>query len=158
MALQQAQTAMEKGEVPTGCIIISLPEDPESVNHHIIGRAHNQVEILKDPTAHAEMIAITQATNAMKDWRLTNTILYVTKEPCVMCAGAIILARIPTVVFGVPDPRRGGAVSLFNVLNNKHLNHHCQTIQGIMENECREILQQFFKICRSRRKITQTKR
>jgi len=143
--IQQANIALQENEVPTGCIIVrQCPDDPHD-NGRIIARAHNQVELLKDPTAHAEMIAITQAASAIGDWRLTDTILYVTKEPCPMCAGAIILARIPIVVFGVSDPKAGGAVSLFNILNNTQLNHHCKIISGIFEDECRSMLQNFFK-------------
>jgi tRNA(adenine34) deaminase len=110
----------------------------------VIGRAHNQTELLKDPTAHAEMIAITQAAAAIGDWRLTETTLYVTKEPCPMCAGAIILGRIPEVVFGVTDPMRGGAVSVFNILNHPQLNHRPAVISGILEEPCRALLQEFF--------------
>ena len=144
-AIQQANAALEENEVPTGCIIVrQCPDDPHD-NGRIIARAHNQVELLKDPTAHAEMIAITQAASAIGDWRLTDTILYVTKEPCPMCAGAIVLARIPTVVFGVSDPKAGGAVSTFNILNHAKLNHQCEIISGIFEDECRSILQNFFK-------------
>jgi tRNA(adenine34) deaminase len=147
MAIRQAEIARENDEVPAGCIIIQLPnpENAEITSPRIVGKAHNQVELLKDPTAHAEMIAITQATSATGDWRLTNTVLYVTKEPCAMCAGAIVLARIPTVVFGVPDPKRGGAVSAFNILNNEHLIHKCEVISGILEDECRSLLQDFFR-------------
>ena len=144
IALCQAETAMVKGEVPTGCVIVrgGHATDP---NQHIIGRAHNQVELLKDPTAHAEMIAITQAANAFGDWRLTDTVLYVTKEPCAMCAGAIVLARIPVVVFGAPDPRRGGAVSVFNILDNRNLNHRCTVITGVLQDQCADLLRGFFQ-------------
>lgn len=145
MALKQAATAMESGEVPTGCVIIRTNPEIITQEHQVIARAHNQVELLKDPTAHAEMIAITQAAATIGDWRLTDTVLYVTKEPCAMCAGAIVLARIPLVVFGVPDPKRGGAVSVFNILNHDQLNHKASVIAGVMENECRSILQEFFQ-------------
>jgi tRNA(adenine34) deaminase len=147
MALQQADMAMERGEVPAGCVIIRLPDRPDGLPA-VVGRAHNQTELLKDPTAHAEILAITQAAAALGDWRLTNTVLYVTKEPCAMCAGAIILARIPTVVYGVSDPLRGGA-SVFGILNHAQLNHRCQIVTGILEEECRNMLQNFF---RTRRK------
>jgi len=142
-ALRQAREAAGRGEVPTGCVIVKTSKKNERGS--VIARAHNQVELLKDPTAHAEMIAITQAANAVGDWRLTNTILYVTKEPCPMCAGAIVLARIPLVVFGVPDPKRGGAVSVFNILKHPQLNHRCEVVSGVLEEECREILQGFFR-------------
>lgn len=145
MAIGEAQQAAGKGEVPTGCVIVDPTSGAGPRLWPIIGRAHNQTEMLKDPTAHAEMIAITQAAAARGDWRLTDTILYVTKEPCSMCAGAIVLARIPTVVFGVPDPQRGGAVSVFNILNHPNLNHRCEVISGILEDECRALLQDFFR-------------
>ena len=161
-ALRQAVLAAEDGEVPTGCVIVNRmarPPDCLAVGAArppdwlpvgaVIGRAHNQVERLKDPTAHAEMIAITQAAEALRDWRLTDTVLYVTKEPCAMCAGAIVLARIPTVVFGASDPQRGGAVSVFNILNHPALNHRCEVISGILANECRALLQDFFRSRRS---------
>jgi tRNA(adenine34) deaminase len=137
LALREAQKSADNDEVPVGAIIVR--------NGQVIGKAHNQTELLKDPTAHAEMIAITQAASAVGDWRLTETTLYVTKEPCPMCAGAIVLARIPTVVFGVSDPLRGGAVSVFNILNHPQLNHRPAVITGILENECRAMLQSFFK-------------
>jgi len=145
MALRQAQLAAEEDEVPTGCVIVQTPDDNGGERGRVIGRAHNQVECLRDPTAHAEMIAITQAASANGDWRLTNTILYVTKEPCAMCAGAIVLARIPTIVFGVPDPKRGGAVSVFNIVRHPDLIHRCEVVGGVLEAECREILQSFFR-------------
>jgi tRNA(adenine34) deaminase len=145
MALQQARTAMEEGEVPTGCVIIRPEPGAGQAWPSVIGRAHNQVERLRDPTAHAEMIAITQAANALRDWRLTDTVLYVTKEPCAMCAGAIVLARIPRVVFGVSDPRRGGAVSALRILDHPALNHRCEIAAGVLEEECRDLLQGFFR-------------
>lgn len=145
MALRQACISREKGEVPTGCVIVRLQDSADLRNLPVIGRAHNQVELLKDPTAHAEMIAITQAAEATGDWRLTETALYVTKEPCAMCAGAIVLARIPLVVFGVPDPKRGGAVSVFNILNHLNLIHRPTIVSGILEEDCRSILQEFFR-------------
>ncbi len=143
MALDQAHKAEEAGEVPTGCVIVRRGAEPFPASWPIIGRAHNQTELLKDPTAHAEMIAITQAASAMDDWRLTDTVLYVTKEPCAMCAGAIVLARIPLVVFGAADPRRG-AVSVFNILNHPQLNHRCEVISGVLAHECATILKAFF--------------
>ncbi|MFH1477693.1 MAG: nucleoside deaminase [Verrucomicrobiota bacterium] len=127
-ALQQAALAAEAGEVPVGAIVVRAQT--------VIGRAYNQVELLKDPTAHAEMIAITQAASAIGDWRLTGTVLYVTKEPCPMCAGAIVLARIPRVVFGTSDPQNAGT------LNSGEI------VRGVLEEECRIILQDFFKKAR----------
>jgi tRNA(adenine34) deaminase len=137
MALREAQISAEHDEVPVGAVIVRQGA--------VIGRARNQTELLKDPTAHAEMIAITQAAAAVGDWRLTETTLYVTKEPCPMCAGAIVLARIPTVVFGVTDELRGGAVSVFNILNHPQLNHRPAIVTGVMEEPCRALLQEFFR-------------
>lgn len=137
MAIRQALMASDAGEVPIGAVIIRGGE--------LLGQAHNQVELLKDPTAHAEVLAITQAANAMDDWRLTDTTLYVTKEPCPMCAGAIVNARITRVVWGVDDPKRGGAKSKFDILSSADLNHQPQFESGIEEDTCRELLQSFFK-------------
>ena len=149
LALREADKAARVGEVPTGCVIIRAPETPDTIPAAVpvIGRAHNQTELLKDPTAHAEMIAITQAAAALGDWRLGGTILYVTKEPCPMCAGAIILARIPIVVFGLADPKRGGG-SAFNIFDHPALNHHSTIMSGVLEEECREAFTAFFRNCR----------
>ena len=135
-ALQQAALAVEAGEVPVGAIVVRAQT--------IIGRAYNQVELLKDPTAHAEMIAITQAASAIGDWRLTDTILYVTKEPCPMCAGAITLARIPKVVFGARDPQGAGTLNAGEI------------VRGVLEEECRLILQDFFRMARRQDKPMNT--
>lgn len=146
LALREATKAAEDGEVPTGCVIVRQPLKPDqplaAVN--VLGRAYNQTELLKDATAHAEMIALTQASAAFGDWRLTDTILYVTKEPCAMCAGAIILARVPLVVWGLSDPKRGGH-SVFSILDHPGLNHRPEILTGVMEPECRAILQDFFR-------------
>ena len=144
LALRQAEQAYEEGETPTGCIIIRSTREGDIEKHSLVGKAYNQVERLKDPTAHAEILAITQAASATGDWRLTDCTLFVTKEPCAMCAGAIILARIPTVVFGISDPKRGGE-SVFSILNHKNLNHRCKVHSGIMEEDCRILLQEFFR-------------
>ena len=145
LALQEARRAEESGEVPTGCVIIRHnPNNPDGPAT-LLAKAHNQVEQLRDPTAHAEILAITQAAAALGDWRLTDTVLYVTKEPCAMCAGAIVLARIRTVVFGAADPRRGGAVSVFNILNHPALNHRCEVVAGILADACAEMLRDFFR-------------
>ena len=137
LALKQAQRAAEAGEVPVGAVLFNSGE--------LAGQAWNQTQTLKDPTAHAEIIAITQAAAAAGDWRLTDSILYVTKEPCPMCAGAIVLARIPLVVWGMSDPLRGGAVSRFQILQSAELNHRCQVITGVLEEECTAIIKDFFK-------------
>jgi tRNA(adenine34) deaminase len=135
-ALRQARKAYRADEVPIGAVIIR-----EGL---VIARAFNQVETLKDATAHAEMLAITQAESVMGDWRLTDCDLYVTKEPCPMCAGAIVHARLRRVVFGCPDPKGGGAGGLFNILQNPALNHRCELTQGVKLDECRGILREFF--------------
>ena len=137
MALRQARLAAESGEVPVGAVVVHQGE--------VIGLAHTQVEQLADPTAHAEILAITQSANALGDWRLTGTRMYVTKEPCVMCAGAIINSRIEEVIWGVDDPRRGGAISLCAFFDNPALNHHPRYRSGILEHEARDLLQAFFR-------------
>lgn len=142
MALRLAVLAAEEGEVPVGAVIIHKERG-------LIGRAHNQTETLKDPTAHAEILAITQAAAALGDWRLLDTTLYVTKEPCPMCAGAIVLARIPNVVWGMTDPERGGAVSQFPILNSPQLNHRPECVAGVLEEDCRAVVQAFFKARRA---------
>jgi tRNA(adenine34) deaminase len=140
-AVTLARKAAAADEVPVGAVIVH--------NGHMIAQAWNQVELLKDPTAHAEMIAITQAASALGDWRLNDTVLYVTKEPCPMCAGAIVLARIPVVVWGMSDPERGGALSRFNILQNEALNHQVTCLTGVLEEECRSVMQEFFRRRRS---------
>ena len=146
LALDEAAQAGADGEVPTGCVIIEAPADsatpPEAVR--ILARAHNMTETRHNPAAHAEMLAITAAAEAIGDFRLTDTILYVTKEPCAMCAGAVVLARIPTVVWGVDDPKRGGE-SLFGILSSEALIHRAQTIHGVLGDEARNALQSFFR-------------
>lgn len=137
LALREAEAAAEAGEVPCGAIIVK--------EGRILGRAHNQVEQLKDPTAHAEILAITQAAAALQNWRLTGCTLYVTKEPCPMCAGAIVLARIPDLVFAIPDPKRGGAVSVFSIVDCPSLNHRVRVTQGVLAEECKAALQDFFR-------------
>ncbi len=146
LALREAAKAAEAGEVPTGCVIIRAPEAEPAARAavRVLARAHNQTETLKDATAHAEMIALTQAAAALGDWRLTGTLLYVTKEPCAMCAGAIVLARVPTVVWGLSDPKRGGH-TVFSILNHPGLNHRPDVLPGVLEPECRSLLQSFFR-------------
>jgi tRNA(adenine34) deaminase len=136
-ALRQARMAANQEEVPIGAVIVR--------NGDIIARAWNQVEMLKDATAHAEMLAITQAENATGDWRLNDCDIYVTKEPCPMCAGAIIQARLRRVIYGCPDPKTGGAGGMINLLQMPPLNHQCEITAGVREAECRELLQQFFR-------------
>jgi tRNA(adenine34) deaminase len=137
MALREAVAAAEEEEVPVGAILVH----PEK---GIVGKAHNQVECLKDATAHAEVLAITQACEALQDWRLEDCTLYVTKEPCPMCAGAITFSRIRKVVWGVSDPKRGGQ-SVFGILDSPQLVHRVDLHPGLLEAECRDTLVGFFK-------------
>jgi tRNA(adenine34) deaminase len=136
-ALRQAQKAREADEVPVGAVVVRAEK--------IIARACNQVELLKDATAHAEMLALTAAEAAIGDWRLTDCDLYVTKEPCVMCAGALVYTRIRRVIFGCADPRAGAAGSVLNLLQLPGFNHQCDIASGVLQNECAAILQDFFR-------------
>jgi tRNA(adenine34) deaminase len=136
-ALRQAQKAYEADEVPVGAVVVRAGK--------VIGRAYNQVELLKDATAHAEMLALTQAETAVGDWRLVDCDLYVTKEPCVMCAGALIHVRIRRLIFGCADTRSGAAGGMINLLQHSVLNHHCEITSGVLQNECAAILQDFFR-------------
>ncbi len=136
-ALRQAQKAYAAAEVPVGAVVVREGK--------IIARAHNQVELLKDATAHAEMLALTQAEAGVGDWRLTDCDLYVTKEPCAMCAGALVHTRIRRVIFGCTDSSAGAAGSVMNLLQMPDLNHQCQITPGVLQNECAAILQDFFR-------------
>jgi tRNA(adenine34) deaminase len=136
-ALRQAQKAYAADEVPVGAVVV--------LEGRIIGRAHNQVELLKDATAHAEMLALTQAEAAVGDWRLTDCDLYVTKEPCAMCAGALVHTRIRRLIFGCADPSAGAAGSMINLLQMPTFNHHCEISAGFLQKECAAILQDFFR-------------
>ncbi len=136
-ALRQAQKAYEADEVPVGAIVVRAGR--------IIARAWNQVELLKDATAHAEMLALTQAEAAVGDWRLTECDLYVTKEPCAMCAGALVHTRIRRVIFGCTDPAAGAAGSVINLLQMPALNHRCDIASGVLQDECAAFLQNFFR-------------
>ena len=137
MALVEALAAFEESEVPVGAVIV----------HHneVVAAAHNQREQLQDPTAHAEMIAITQAAESLGSWRLEECTLYVTLEPCPMCAGAILQARIPFVVYGASDPKAGAVTSLFQLLNDPRLNHRCEIRNGVLADQCGELLSEFFR-------------
>src|SRR5215467_158170 len=136
-ALRQAKKAYDSSEVPVGAVVVR--------ERKIIGRAYNQVEVLKDATAHAEMLALTQAEAAVGDWRLTDCDLYVTKEPCAMCAGALVHTRIRRVIFGCTDPVAGAAGSVINLLQMPGFNHRCEIASGVLQNECATILQDFFR-------------
>lgn len=135
-ALRQAMRAYAAEEVPVGAVVVR--------EGRIIARAFNQVETLKDATAHAEMLAVTQAEAAVGDWRLTDCTLYVTKEPCPMCAGALVHVRVARVVFGVGDAKGGAAGGAMNLLQFPGLNHHCEIVGGLREEECRGLLKSFF--------------
>ena len=136
-ALREAQLAFEQSEVPVGSVVAH--------ENKIIGRGHNRTESLKDATAHAEMIAITSAAEYMGDWRLDDCILYSTIEPCAMCAGAAVLSRIRTIVYGAPDPRFGACGSLFNIPIDTRLIHRIEIISGVREKEAAELMQLFFR-------------
>jgi tRNA(adenine34) deaminase len=135
-ALREAQHAFDADEVPVGAIIVHEGD--------IIGRGYNQIERLQDPTAHAEMIAITAASNHLQSRRLENCTLYVTLEPCPMCAGAIVLARIPTLVFGSYDPKAGACGTLYNIVEDRRLNHSVHVVGGICDRESESLLKEFF--------------
>lgn len=136
-ALRLAKKAYDAEEVPVGAVVVR--------SGRIIGRAYNQVEMLKDATAHAEMLALTQAEAAVGDWRLVDCDLYVTKEPCPMCAGALVHVRIRRVIFGCADVRAGAAGSVINLLQMPALNHRCEIVSGVLQEECAAILQDFFR-------------
>ena len=136
-AMKEAARAFEEGEVPVGAVIMR--------GGRIIARAHNQVERLRDATAHAEMIALTQASSEAGDWRLDGAALYVTKEPCPMCAGAIALSRVDRVVFGARDPKAGAAGSRMDILGSGCLNHTVEVAAGVEEEECAGLLRDFFR-------------
>jgi len=141
-ALREAEAASAEDEVPIGAIIVY--DDPASDSPRVIAAAHNQREQLRDPTAHAEMIAITQAAQALSNWRLEHCTLYVTLEPCPMCAGAIVLARMPRVVYGAADPKAGAANTLYQLLDDPRLNHRAEVVAGVLAGPCGEILSKFF--------------
>lgn len=144
-ALREAKSALAKEEVPIGCVIVYKGE--------IIARAHNLREQLKDPTAHAEMIAITQAASFLESWRLEGTTLYVTLEPCPMCAGALVLSRIDRVVYGAKDSKGGACESHLNLPQDPHWNHNVETKSGVMEAECGNLLSDFFKQLRIKKNL-----
>jgi tRNA(adenine34) deaminase len=137
LAIAEAETGLAEDEVPIGAVIVH--------GERVIAAAHNQREQLRDPTAHAEMIAITQAALALGSWRLEGCAIYVTLEPCPMCAGAIVQARIPVVVYGAPDPKAGAVHSLYQLLTDRRLNHTCQVVSGVLADKCGEMLSRFFQ-------------
>ena len=137
IAIDEARKALRSADVPVGAVVVR--------DGRVIGRGHNQREQLEDPTAHAEMIAITAAAAAVGHWRLENCTLYVTLEPCAMCAGAIVLARIPRIVFGAWDEKAGACGSLFTITNDPRLNHRAESVGGVMAAPCAELLRDFFR-------------
>jgi tRNA(adenine34) deaminase len=143
LALEQARKAYALGEVPVGAVILK--------NGIVIGKGYNQKETLNDPTAHAEMIAIREAAKHETGWRILDSTMYTTLEPCPMCAGAIVMARIPNLVIGTLDPRTGACVSIWNITNDENLNHQVEVTVGVKERECKQLLQRFFDMVRSSR-------
>jgi tRNA(adenine34) deaminase len=136
LALREAVRALEHDDIPVGAVIVNDGE--------VIGTGHNEREIRADPTAHAEMIALRDAARALRSWRVLDSVLYVTLEPCAMCAGAIVLARVPRVVFGTADPKAGAAGSVLDVLGEPRLNHRPQVESGLLAEECADLLRSFF--------------
>jgi len=137
LALTEARAAPDHDDVPIGAVIVR--------DGAVIARAHNQRELLKDPTAHAEMIALTQASAALGGWRLTECAMFVTLEPCVMCAGALVLARMGRLVYGATDPKAGACVSLYRIPEDERLNHRIPVVGGVLAGECGELLKEFFR-------------
>ncbi|MDD8019279.1 MAG: tRNA adenosine(34) deaminase TadA [Bacteroidota bacterium] len=142
-ALKEAVRAFDKNEVPVGAIVVH--------NNIIIAKGHNQIEMMNDPTAHAEMVALTAAAAHLENKFLKDSILYVTMEPCPMCAGAIVLSRIPTIVFGCYDPKMGACGSVMNITENKKLNHRMHVVGGVLDAECGGIVKEFFE--KKRKKV-----
>lgn len=143
-ALNEAEAALEHEDVPVGAVVVH--------ENRIIGRGHNQREQLRDPTAHAEMIAISAAAAHLTSWRLEDCTLYVTLEPCPMCAGAMVLSRLPKLVFGTHDPKAGACGSLFDLCRDQRLNHRLEVVSGVLGENCSQILREFFALQRSRGK------
>jgi len=141
LAMREAQRAFDDGEVPVGAVVVH--------EGRVIGRGYNQIERLQDPTAHAEMIALTAAANHLSSRRLDGCTLYVTLEPCPMCAGAVVLARVPMLVFGAYDPKAGACGTLFNIPEDGRLNHRVQVVPGVLDRESEELLKGFFGRVRS---------
>ncbi len=143
-ALKEAAKAFALDEVPVGAVAV--------YKNQIIGRGHNRTEALQDPTAHAEILALTAAANALHSWRLKDVIIYSTIEPCIMCAGALVLARVKKIVFGARDEKFGGCGSVFNVVNEKKLNHQIEVVEGVLKEEAISLMQRFFEMKRRDKK------
>ena len=137
LALDEARAALDHDDVPVGAVVVRDGE--------VVGRGHNRREVDQDPTAHAEVLAIRAAAASLASWRLEGCTLAVTLEPCTMCAGALVLARVPTVVYGATDPKAGAAGSLLDVLDDDRLNHRCEVVRGVRERECGDLLRAFFR-------------
>ncbi len=137
LALKGAETAFDEGEVPVGAVLV--------INGEVITTAHNTRESIFDPTAHAEIIAMREAARKIKNWRLSDTTLYVTKEPCIMCAGAMVNARLGRLVYGCGDVKGGAVHSLYQILSDSRLNHQVEVVSGVLEDECAALLRRFFK-------------
>ncbi|AQT69039.1 tRNA-specific adenosine deaminase [Anaerohalosphaera lusitana] len=146
-AIDQAYIAEENGDVPIGCVIVH--------EGRVIAKAYNEREQLNDPTAHAEIIALTQAAEFLGTWRLHGCTVYVTLEPCPMCAGALVLARMDRLVFGTEDPKTGSCGSIYNIVQDDRLNHHIENTKGVLQEECREQLQAFFRNRRLKKSLEQ---
>jgi tRNA(adenine34) deaminase len=143
LALLEAQAAFDAGEVPIGCVIVHDPTD------RIVGSGHNRRETDEDPTAHAELVAMRQAARALGHWRLLDCTMYVTLEPCAMCAGALVNARIPHLVYGCPDPKAGAVRTLYRLCEDERLNHRVSVVEDVLAGECAEILRAFFRAQRA---------
>ncbi|MGB9720988.1 MAG: tRNA adenosine(34) deaminase TadA [bacterium] len=143
-ALKEAVKAFDEDEVPIGAVAV--------YENHIIGRGHNRTEALQDPTAHAEILAITAAANTLNSWRLSDVVIYATIEPCIMCAGALILARVKKIVFGARDEKFGGCGSIFDIVNEKKLNHRIEIVEGVSKDEALSLMKAFFKNKRKKEK------
>jgi len=141
LAIEQAKVAQENGDVPIGAVVV--------YENQVIGRAYNQREQLKDPTAHAEIIALTQAAAFIESWRLHGCTMFVTLEPCAMCAGALVLGRLDRLVYGCEDPKAGACGSLYNIVQDERLNHRLEITSGVLADECAKLLQDFFSQKRS---------
>lgn len=137
LALREAEAAFEEGEVPVGAVLVKEGE--------VVASAHNLRECLKDPSAHAEILALRGGTRISDSWRLSDSTLYVTKEPCIMCAGAIVNARIARLVYGCVDPKAGGVDSLYKILGDARLNHQTEVLSGVFGAECASLLKRFFR-------------
>lgn len=144
-ALKEAQAALREDEVPVGCVAV--------YKNQVIGRGHNRTEALQDPTAHAEIICVTAAANALSSWRLKDVEIFCTIEPCAMCAGALVLARVKRVIFGGRDDKFGGCGSVFNVVQEEKLNHRTEITEGVLEKEAVSLLQLFFEKKRQKDKV-----